>query len=175
MKYPYFEFYSFDFIIDDSLNPNIININANPDLTGSGKYARFKPVYEGILYNVFQIIGVATPYIKKDFILDSVELEMMVVHANTRNVMPEFCIYECDSRCSGKCAFCMRCMNQNQFYETVLAYTEQQNVGGFKRLFPPSKEFLDEAGEEYVKSLEDHSQFQVGWYAELCKRDGNFC
>ncbi|KAL7012256.1 hypothetical protein ACKWTF_014719 [Chironomus riparius] len=175
MKYMYFELYSFEFIIDESLNPHIININANPDISGSGKYARFRSIYENLLYNVFQIIGVATPYVKKDFIMESVELEMMVVHANARNVMPEFCIYDCEGGCSGKCAYCMRCMNQNQFYETVLAYTEQQNVGGFKRLFPPSKEFLAEAGEEYVKSLPDHSQFQVGWYVELCKRDQNFC
>lgn len=175
MKYMYFELYSFEFIIDESLNPHIININANPDISGSGKYDRFRSIYENLLYNVFQIIGVATPYVKKDFILETVELEMMIAHANSRNVMPEFCIYDCEAGCTGKCAYCMRCMNQNQFYETVLAYTEQQNAGGFKRLFPPSKEFLEVAGDEYVKSLPDHSQFQIGWYSELCKRDQNFC
>lgn len=175
MKYPYFELYSFEFIIDNTYNPHIININANPDISATGKYTRFSATYEHLLYNVFQIIGVATPYHKKDFLLDTVELEMMVAHANMRNVLPEFCIYDCEGTCGGRCAFCMRCMNQNQFYETILAYIEQNYIGDFKRLFPPEKEFLDKVGDDYGHILEDRSHFQLEWYKELCKRNQKFC
>ncbi|KAG5669519.1 hypothetical protein PVAND_017406 [Polypedilum vanderplanki] len=175
-KYPYFELFSFDFLLDASFKLHLININSNPDLSSANKYIRNRFTIENLLYNVFKLIGVGTPYIKKEFVFENVELEMMVAHAHSRTVLPEFCIYDCDKTCDGRCMICMRCMKQSQFYETIIAYQEQMNIGDFKRLFPPSKEFLEEVGvEKYFENFDNRELFQLDWFMEMCKKNRYFC
>jgi hypothetical protein len=132
-------------------------------------------MYENLLYNAFVMLGIATPYQQQKFVFESAEMEMTVSPANTRTVSVDFCTYDCEGTCNGRCTLCLRCMQRNQFYETILAYQEQMNLGGFRRLFPPEKEFLATIDEKWKEELADKSQFQLEWFIEMCKKNRNFC
>lgn len=100
----------------------------------------------------------------------------MQVHPNSFAVRPEICVSEkCENNCDGICEFCINCLSQNEKFDMLQAYREQMNGGSFKRIFPPSKEFLEKAGDDFWKNLETKSRKHVEWFDEMCKKNRKFC
>lgn len=109
----------------------------------------------------------------------SAEIEMMVAHIHSRTILPDFCIFECDNVCTGRCKLCTRCQTSTHMYEVIVAYREQMSSGDFKRLFPPDMEFYKELGnhEEYIEKFDYVNRLYLQWFYEMCKtkRNRHFC
>lgn len=156
-----------------------MKVNANPDISASGKYVRNSPAIENLLFNLFNLIQVGTTYQKEAFKMASAEIEMMVAHIHSRTILPDFCIFECDNVCTGRCKLCTRCQTSTHMYEVIVAYREQMSSGDFKRLFPPDMEFYKELGnhEEYIEKFDYVNRLYLQWFYEMCKtkRNRHFC
>lgn len=163
-------------IFDENFNLFLLEINMSPNLMVTPQTSLNKFMFENLLYNLFNLIGIATSYEKENFKFKNPEIEMMVSNPNGMTIFPQKCLNEC-AGCKNFefCNLCWHCMDRNSKYDLMLAYNEQMNIGDFKRIFPPEKEFLDEAGEEFWSKLTKENEKHVKWYREMCKKNKRFC
>jgi D-alanine-D-alanine ligase-like ATP-grasp enzyme len=58
-----FEIVRFDFILDEELNPYVMEVNMSPNLTpAQNKYEENAKIYEQMIYSVVKMIGGASHY-----------------------------------------------------------------------------------------------------------------
>lgn len=163
-------------ILDQNLNLFIIEINQHPNLYPGKLFKQNQYLYENLLYNLFNLIGVGTSYTKEILKIPSIEVGKMIAEEHVLNVKPQLCISdECKESCNGNCMFCRRCLSSSDKYQQMVAYQEQMNIGDFKRLFPPEEEDYELMDYSYWDELSIESQLQAKWFEEMCERNRKFC
>lgn len=168
--------YRFDLFLDENLNLFTFEINQSPNIYAVGKYESNRHVYESVLYNLFNLIGVGTSYKTKNLKFPSMAEEEMVVHRNGLTVNPKTCLnHPCNETCSVECELCWNCLSLNNQYDMRVAYLEQMQSGDMRRIFPPKKEFLETADDDFWNSLQPQSKLQAKWFHEMCKKSEKFC
>lgn len=175
-KHNHFELIRFDMILDKDLNVYVIEVNQHPNLYPTIHFARNQYLYENLVYNLFNLIGAGTTYAKSDLRIPSMEVEMMIAEEHSTSVKPELCMSEkCRLFCSDECLFCRQCIDSNDYYEQVVSYREQMNVGDFKRIFPPALAAYENIDEKLWKQVSWESRMLARWFRELCERNNKFC
>lgn len=168
--------YRFDLFLDQNLNLFVFEINQSPNIYASEKYVNNQNVYENVLYNLFNLIGVATSYKTENLRFKTADEESMVVHSNSLKVKPETCMsFPCNQSYAPQCELCWNFLNQDRRYDLRIAYLEQMRSGEMKRLFPPKKDFMAETDDGFWDSLQRESKHHLKWFIEMCKRDEKFC
>lgn len=168
--------YRFDLFLDKNLNLFVFEINQSPNLYASEKYANNRHVYESVLYNLFNLIGVGSTFKSRNFRFPTFADESMVVHRNSLTVTSETCLNSpCNETCNAECELCWNCLNLSQRYDMQLAYLEQKSSGDMKRLFPPKKEFIEKAQNDFWDSLQPQSKLHTKWFMKMSTKDENFC
>jgi hypothetical protein len=162
-------------IFDENFNLFLLEVNMSPNLVAPPKKSLNKFMFENLLFNLFNLISIGTTYEKSNFKFRDGDFELMAAHPNGMSVKPEICVNECSKCEEEKCEICWHCLDNNEKYDRILAYREQINIGDFKRLFPPEKDFLDEAEEEFWDKLNEENEKHVKWYREMCKKNKKFC
>lgn len=168
--------FRFDLFLDQNCNVFVFEINQSPNIYVNEKYQNNQNVYENVLYNLFNLIGVGTSYETVNLRFRNLEDELMVVHPNSLKVLPKTCMnFPCNQLFAPQCELCWNFLHQDQKYDLLVAYLGQMRVGEMKRLFPPKKDFMDEADEHFWNSLQHESKLHVKWFMEMCKKDDKFC
>lgn len=163
-------------ILDRDLNLYVLEINQSPNIYPGERYINNKHVYESVLFNLFNLLGIGKNYKNENFKFDSMNEESMVVHRNSLTVKAEICMkLPCNQTCFSQCELCFNCLTQDQRYDLQLAYMEQMDSGEMKRLFPPSKDFVENSGEDFWNSMLPESKLHVKWFHEMCQKDKKFC
>lgn len=163
-------------ILDENFNLYLLEINMSPNVHGDKP--PFQPLFENVLYSFFQLVGVATNFYKKHFDDFSSEYERMIlVDGTVLAINPEDCMKEkCNESCEDECALCLECMVENDWKRDLIqSYQEQMNSGHFRRIFPPSQNFLKSVDENFMKSLTKSNELFTKWYTEMCKKNLRFC
>jgi tubulin monoglycylase TTLL15 len=168
--------FRFDLFLDANFNLFVFEINQSPNIHASEKYKNNQNVYENVLYNLFNLIGVGTSYETDNLRFKSIDDESMVVHRNSLKVKPEICMdFPCDHMYAPQCDLCWNFLNQDRRYDLQVAYLEQMHSGEMKRLFPPKKDFMDDTDSSFLDEVQLESQLHVRWFVEMCKKDEKFC
>lgn len=162
-------------ILDENFNIYLLEVNMSPNMHGTEP--PFQPLFENVLYNLFQLIGVATNYHKEHFEFPEEYERMILVDRTVLAVNPESCMQnKCAESCEDDCILCYNCMVADGWKrELIQAYQEQMNSGHFRRLFPPSQKFLESAGKNFTDNLMYSNLLLTAWYNEMCKKNLKFC
>lgn len=138
-KMHFFELVRFDFLIDASLNLHLMEVNLSPNLHAVDKNIQSKPLFESVIYNYMNLVGVGT-YLSKNHIgkFEDDEEEFLC-HDSSISVNPEACMgSQCKESCGSEiCMLCLHCMTNTLKYDLKMAYLEQMNAGEMKRIVPP--------------------------------------
>lgn len=162
-------------MLDKNFNLFLIEVNQHPNLYPSGDHANNRHLYDNLLFNLFNLIGVGTSYRKTDLRIPNYDYELMEVHPSSIAVRPEVCTSKkCQNSCFEPCELCMKCLKNSSKYDFIQAYREQLNAGNFQRLFPPPAKNLplDAAS---LSKLSIESRLHVEWFSEMCKKNPKFC
>lgn len=165
-------------MLDENFDLFLIEVNMSPNMKfEEGKIFNMY-MYQSVLYNLFNLVGVGTTYMKNSFKFPDPETYTMALYSNGIGVRPDICLSdECLNCGEEKCEICWQCMGEEEKADLLQAYSEQLNIGEFKRLFPPEKDFMDQVDETFLKSLSKENRKHLDWYVEMCKikKNKKFC
>lgn len=139
-KFHYFELVRFDFLIDAKLNLHIMEINMSPNLHAQGHIVNNRNLFESVIYNTFNLVGVGT-YLKKNHIRQFMsDEEPFLCPDSSVSVRPDICVKSpCDMSCeSPQCAICWHCLEPTMKTDMKFSYMEHMNIGDMQRVVPPS-------------------------------------
>ena len=68
-KYTFFELFRFDFMLDNDLNLYLIEVNQSLNLNPSERLYRDRRLFESVVYDTFNLLGVGHYMKKKHFAL----------------------------------------------------------------------------------------------------------
>lgn len=170
-KYPssqhFFELVRFDFLVDDQLQPWLLEANMSPSMS---HYAPNKQLYQQVLFNLFSLLG----FTQRNSTSDAIKVadqDLSIVGGGPS----QYCISqdcdECDDQ--KKCAACWHCLADDMKDVLREAYHENFNRWNTKRLLPdlttgPS----DESGSV---ARGDRNAVLLQWFRGKCLEDKSFC
>ncbi|KAK7482682.1 hypothetical protein BaRGS_00026091 [Batillaria attramentaria] len=174
----FFELVRFDFVLDEKLNVYLMEVNMSPNLD-SGHFPPNKRLYEHVLYNLLQLVGVAQ-YVSPsplDF-----EDDMRVSSADI-HVFPEMCISSrCSESCSPtECKLCKPCLSHTIEKILKIAYLEHMRRGSARRVFPPSinqtQALKWDPSTEWpgLEAASDRNKLMHRWFVGKCRLDETWC
>lgn len=151
-KHHFFELVRFDFLLDDELHLHLMEVNMSPNLFASRRIFHNQHLFENVIYNFFNLVGVGS-YFKREHFSKSLEDLSIMAHENSLTVKPEVCLSSpCNETCEPiSCELCWHCMTSDFKYDLQMAYLEHVNIGDFKRVVPPP----------YVRSLTSVFEFNL--------------
>lgn len=161
-------------MFDKNFKLYLIEVNMSPNILAVRDKIHNRFMFENVLYNLFNMIGVGTVYKKNIFAFPDYDVESMVAYHDAMTVKPEICLNSpCKDNCTDEtCKFCWNCLPVNKKFEMIQAFHEQMNRGHFTRLFPVEKREIDETLWEDITHL---NKFYIEWYQEMCKKNEHFC
>ena len=163
-------------ILDANLNLHLIEINQHPNLYPSAHFIQNKYLYENLVYNLFNLIGVGTSYRKENLKIPSMDVQKMIAEGHSINVSPETCLSElCQNSCDGDCMLCKKCLTAVEIFDNLQAYREQMNLGDFKRIFPAEHEDDANVGLDLWSKVSKESVNHAHWFGEMCEKNRYFC
>lgn len=167
-----FELVRFDFIIRQSGDVALMEINRSPFL-GEQHNPRTKLLHKQILMATLNIMGILSKTYEQQF-----------SHTDRSVLIPD-----CTSLVCGKgsrslqepfCSFCEFALTPDVSKMTKEAFLENQNRLGFRRLIPSPPGSLDEAGQmlmslklERKQNMADHKM--AIWYLGKCVQEDEWC
>ncbi|XP_070505704.1 probable tubulin polyglutamylase ttll-15 [Chironomus tepperi] len=175
-KHNHFELVRFDMILDANMDLHLIEVNQHPNLYPSANFIKNRFLYENLIFNLFNLIGVGTTYNKENLKIPSMDVEQMIADGHSLNVSPETCLSSlCENSCDGDCMFCRKCLSDDDIYDQLQAYREQMNLGHFKRVFPAEQEDAETIGLDLWGKVSKESVRHAQWFDEMCEKNRNFC
>jgi tubulin monoglycylase TTLL15 len=140
-KVHFFELVRFDFLIDANLKLNLMEVNLSPNLYANDKIINNQPLFESVIYNYLNLVGVGTYVGTKNHIQEFKADEEPFLCNNDGitvnigvcmgNICREFCELEV-------CELCLHCLSRSMLWDVKMAYLEHLNIGEMKRVVPPS-------------------------------------
>ncbi|XP_035892063.1 probable tubulin polyglutamylase ttll-15 [Anopheles stephensi] len=172
-KRNFFEMMRFDLVVDNKLRVYLMEANMSPNLSS----AHFKPnrlLYEQVIYNLFQLVGVGSSIRRDSFRKQSPDTEAMLTALKNLATAANQCAeVPCTESCAPvECQLCSTCLEENDRDDLQRAYREHMNRGDMKRIFPVPK--ADQVRVNY-ESLSAKNQFMTKWFEEKCKTDQSYC
>ena len=163
-------------IFDEDLNLFLLEVNMSPNLLATKSKIHNKVLFENLLFNLFNLIGVGTTFDKENFSFNDGDYEQMVAYVDSMSVLPETCLSLMCLDCKRiECELCWKCMDETTKYDLIQAYREQMNIGDFKRLFPPDEKFMESVDEEFWHNLLEGNKLNVKWFREMCNKNKRCC
>lgn len=177
-KQNFFEMARFDLIVDANLKVYLMEANMSPNLSS----AHFKQnfiLYEQVLYNVLNLVGVGH-YLSRES-LKKLDVETEIMLSTDKNVMVngEICgKHPCAESCAPiECVLCKPCLSAQDTIDLHRAYREHINRGDTKRIFPVRitnpKISLD--NDSSFQQLSPRNQMMTRWFQGKCLTDSNWC
>lgn len=139
-KNHFFELFRFDFLVDAKLKVHLMEVNLSPNLYAVPKFRKNKKLYEAVVYNAMNLLGVGS-YNKESNFRDLSDGEKAFICDTERlSVLPEVCIKKnCSESCVlPECELCWKCIPISLRHDMLVAYMEHMNIGEFKRVVPAS-------------------------------------
>ena len=176
-KQSFFEMARFDLIVDDNLKVYLMEANMSPNLSS----AHFKQnfiLYEQVIYNVLNLVGVGNYVQRESFEKLDRETELMLSTYKNIMVNGEKCgKLPCLETCASiECQFCNPCMEKSEINDLTLAYREHVNKGDTKRIFPVTGDALKNIDSDPAfKQLSARNQWMTKWFQAKCAMDSSWC
>lgn len=177
-KQNFFEMARFDLIVDSNLKVYLMEANMSPNLSS----AHFKQnfiLYEQVIYNVLNLVGVGHYLLRESFRRQDTETEIMLSTEKNIMVNGEVCgQLPCSESCAPiECILCKPCLNTQDLINLHRAYREHVNRGDTKRIFPvhitnPKKSLSDDSA---FQKLSPKNQMMTRWFQGKCLTDKNWC
>uniref|UniRef100_A0AAG5CRG4 Tubulin polyglutamylase ttll-15 n=1 Tax=Anopheles atroparvus TaxID=41427 RepID=A0AAG5CRG4_ANOAO len=169
----FFEMMRFDLVVDKTLKVYLMEANMSPNLS-SAHFKQNRLLYEQVIYNLFQLVGVGTSIQRESFRKRTQDAEAMVSSVKNIAVGADQCSeLPCTESCAPvECQLCTTCLEENILDDLHRAYREHMNRGDMKRIFPVPK-----ADQHHVdfESLTASNQLMSRWFEEKCKVDQSYC
>ncbi|CRK87476.1 CLUMA_CG001277, isoform A [Clunio marinus] len=174
----YFELLRFDFLIDDSLSPHLMEINISPNLTPTSESEEpLRIMYEQILYNTLTLVANRGELIERldfsdsKFTVKTVSKDSMLSSKSNLVIHPEIC-ENCLNSCNQtECELCTNCLSQTELRILQQAYREHQRRAQMMRMFPSKAVFEPNR----MKKLSNSTQLTVKWFLAKCEVDEDWC
>lgn len=177
-KQTFFEMARFDLMVDDNLKVYLMEANMSPNLSS----AHFKQnfiLYEQVLYNVLNLVGVGHYLSRESFVKRDHETEIMMSDYKNIMVNSEVCgVVPCSETCATvECQLCKPCLSNSDIAELHRAYREHINRGDTKRIFPVRVADLIKStnDEESFHKLSIKNQLMTKWFRSKCSSDSTWC
>ncbi|CRK91774.1 CLUMA_CG005406, isoform A [Clunio marinus] len=138
-KNHFIELVRFDFILDAKLKLYLMEVNMSPNLQAHPKMRAHKPIYENLVYNFLNLVGIGTTISDKSLGQFTEDESSFVLNDHSISVTPDICLNRpCNETCdSTQCDLCLNCMSDSFKYDLKLAFWEHMNMGEFSRAVPP--------------------------------------
>ncbi|GFS19003.1 tubulin polyglutamylase TTLL4-like [Elysia marginata] len=182
-KRNFFEMVRFDFVVDENLNPFLMEANMSPNLS-SDHFPLNERLYEHVIFNLLSLVGVAH-YTSTNDQKASPTNEAMLVSSQDIHVFPDFCNRQvCSKNCQKLvCRLCSNCLSVNSELELKSAYLEHMRRGSARRIFPPPISYADAKNLILNKSstpallvgLNLKNQLMYLWFIGKCRLDESWC
>ncbi|CRK91763.1 CLUMA_CG005397, isoform A [Clunio marinus] len=176
-KYHFFELVRFDFMLDAKLKLHLMEVNMSPNLEAYPKRRGQKIIYENVVYNFLNLVGMGTTISDKSVGQFTEDESRFVLNDHSISVTPDICLNRpCNETCdSTQCDLCLNCMSDSFKYDLKLAFWEHMNMGEFRRVVPPPNINLLETNSIYWKNLSPTNTLYAKWLIEMCKKNSRFC
>lgn len=177
-KRSFFEMARFDLMIDADLKVYLMEANMSPNLSSAHFKQNFL-LYEQVIYNVLNVVGVGSYLHRDSFKKQDHETEIML--STDKNVMVngEVCgMAPCSESCAPvECQLCKPCLSAAEIADLNTAYREHVNRGDTRRIFPsqiadPTKPVEETDG---YKNLSPRNQLMTRWFQGKCRMDPSWC
>lgn len=177
-KQNFFEMARFDLIVDAKLKVYLMEANMSPNLSSAHFKQNFL-LYEQVIYNVLNLVGVGHYLNRESFKKRDHETEIMLSTDKNIMVNSENCgKIPCTESCAPvECQLCKPCLSNSDIANLHQSYREHVNRGDTRRIFPvrienPSEKIDDD---ESFKNLSAKNQMMTKWFRAKCLMDSNWC
>ena len=176
-KHNFFEMVRFDLIVDDEMKVYNVEANMSPNLS-SAHFKQNSLLYEQVIYNVLNLVGVGHYLTRESFEKYDQETEAMLTMDKNIMVNGDVCgQLPCSETCSPvECQLCKTCLTNSDIFELKRAYREHVNKGDTKRIFPahinPAKPLKQD---ELFQKLSPKNQMITRWFYGKCLTDSSWC
>ncbi|XP_074596115.1 putative tubulin polyglutamylase ttll-15 [Brevipalpus obovatus] len=165
----FFELTRFDFMIDEDLNPHLLESNLSPNLA-TPTIPQNQHMFEKVIYNTLSLSGVArTDGIYDWYRYDGTKWDFRV---NDRDLVvnEELCAsQQCSASCgSEKCRTCYQCLSESMKLHLKDAFLEQKSIWSAKRLLPSTSD--DDLNTKTANNL-----VQTDWFKAKCQSNPAWC
>ncbi|XP_059083158.1 probable tubulin polyglutamylase ttll-15 [Tigriopus californicus] len=163
----FFQLTRWDFVLDDNLQPYLLEANGSPDL---GRHIELNVKRSSrYLFDAFHMMDLGSlggniNARERDFITT---VELMA--------RPEQCL-KCHNACQQKeCRICFQCISPSMLDTLYTVYVENQNRGTYQRLFPLPRALAQWTNFSRHSSLVETDGQLQDWFNAMCERDNDFC
>ncbi|XP_061386678.1 probable tubulin polyglutamylase ttll-15 [Musca vetustissima] len=172
----FFDLMRFDLIVDQNLKVFLMEANMSPNLSS----AHFKPnsiLYEQILYNVLNLVGIGSPIKQTEDCRSNAPNEMITTEQNLSTNLNECAARGCDRSCNKPgCDLCLPCLRGSEYEMLYRAHREHLHRGSMKRLFPPPFLRPDTIViENEVQNMTKLNSWMTRWFYHKCLYDNSWC
>ncbi|XP_039968539.1 probable tubulin polyglutamylase ttll-15 [Bactrocera tryoni] len=169
----YFELLRFDLIVDDNLQVYLMEVNMSPNLSS----AHFKPnalLYQQVLYNVLNLVGVGSPLRIDKRIFDDEKItsdKSIAVNLN------DCAKYACHKSCNkSECDLCLSCLKASEVNILKKAHYEHLHKMEMKRIFPKAMVNPDYFNPQVeIQNLSTRDGWLTRWFYKKCKDNRSWC
>ncbi|XP_069969203.1 probable tubulin polyglutamylase ttll-15 isoform X2 [Bactrocera oleae] len=170
----YFELLRFDLIVDDKLQVHLMEVNMSPNLSSS----HFKPnalLYQQILYNVLNLVGVGSPLLSAKRFFD--EEDKITSDKSIAVNLNDCAKYTCHKSCNKpECDLCLSCLKASEMNILRKAHYEHLHKMEMKRIFPQAMVNPDQFKIKVeIQNLSTRDGWLTRWFYQKCKDDRSWC
>lgn len=170
----YFELLRFDLIVDEKFRVHLMEVNMSPNLSS----VHFKPnalLYQQILYNVLNLVGVGSPIRTDKRFFD--EEETITSDKNVAVNLNDCAKYTCYKSCNKpECDLCLSCLKASEVNILRKAHYEHLHKMEMKRIFPKTIADPDRLNiQEETENLSTRNAWLTRWFHQKCKDDRSWC
>jgi hypothetical protein len=79
-KFSHFELVRFDMIFNANFDLFLLEVNMSPNMQAAPSISLLKHSFENVLYNLFNLVGIGTSFVKENINFPDGGAEKMVVH-----------------------------------------------------------------------------------------------
>ncbi|XP_005191690.2 probable tubulin polyglutamylase ttll-15 [Musca domestica] len=172
----FFDLMRFDLIVDKNLKVYLMEANMSPNLSS----AHFKPnsvLYEQILYNVLNLVGIGTPIKMPDDCRLNAVNEIIATDQSLSTNLNKCASLACHRSCNKQgCDLCLPCLTGSEYDMLYRAHMEHLHRGNMRRLFPPSFIRADTVNiNAEIQNMTKLNAWMTRWFFYKCLYDASWC
>ncbi|XP_078000653.1 putative tubulin polyglutamylase ttll-15 [Glandiceps talaboti] len=171
------ELVRFDFVLDENLNVYLMEVNMSPNLS-SKHFGPNKLMYEQVIYNYLNLVGVARP-IPTSSQHSSTDEKNMLVSDKDISVFGAKCASDACRTCfPQECKLCNKCLSPDEKDFLKQGFLEHDNRRNMKRLYPVPFKTQENAITQDIakyKNLTESNRLMHIWYQGKCIYDFRWC
>jgi tubulin monoglycylase TTLL15 len=166
----FFEILRFDFIIDETLQANLMEVQISPQLAirKDTKFELRHSYRSQLIYDALSVLHLLDFNEQKDenfFLSDPRDVSISLSETNMTN-----CRIECDDKCSNECNLCAFCLGKSRILQQT--FREHMRRRHMKRIFPKAIHFNKN---KLIGRMHSSSKFILKWIHEMCAVESEWC